>query len=876
MTKRKDGSSKGPKTYTGRGRNAPSAAKMNLDNLPQADIRGIDEENVLPQDDSQIRAAGASKEHVSEVTPELSYIEQMEPGQREQLFDAYVSELDLSKKRESDLRKEIYPDGKEMDAGKFNKVFSSENDDVRDRVYDVAFEGATSKRAEKVQRKKVKEDKRRLAARDKLYENVMESVPERLRKAVGLYIQGATSDNPQVKKDSREWFVAENNARDFSAQERSMIENYMGLVLGVERANAELSGNAELASAIEAKAERLGDEAREKYDGGYNGFMAESGKPVVESGADTEPQADVDENSTGDATEETLPEDSGDVLEDDSSAIKASTNSEELASDEEFADEEYDPDDEFNWRDADDLEDSYVMRSALSGDVWGNQRKYYSKTVEEAEAQVRATAKKLGMPELDISIGIGADSETVRTILDTLNETLEETDPGYLSNFYKIKISPPDHIIDKATKAAVLPLSEAELDARLNTESGRTQVQILAKEKVTENRLKEMHEKVRQQVEQETSQRIIEKLADNNAKKALLKLYGERGMSDEEAQGALASDMASDEIMGMRAEEVAKLTELAKDNPQFNDVLAGVMESGAVQQSITERQRLIEKKWMDQLNDEVKGFMQTAHMFESGFAMAVTSEYRAKHTDYPVEHGMEFKAFPELKSDFYKNLLSHEMGHLKSFTWADTLLTNLADIESGGDYTAISKGKKGAFAIKENAEKERGLIQSISDVADFKEFMSDWEAVSMYKKGEVDAPLYRNNKHAGTTKVAAWQMKDDIPKASAKDMQDAAFGKVYASEHHEGYQLGRNSVAEEIAEAYKMYKHPKRNSYLKYLHKSGRRDAARYLEGLMRVIDKYEKKTQGGDLPAAIVKENQSRLSKEQAKQAKKPRKTKE
>jgi hypothetical protein len=71
-------------------------------------------------------------------------------------------------------------------------------------------------------------------------------------------------------------------------------------------------------------------------------------------------------------------------------------------------------------------------------------------------------------------------------------------------------------------------------------------------------------------------------------------------------------------------------------------------------------------------------------------------------------------------------------------------------------------------------------------------------------------------------------------------------------------------VAEEIAEAYKMYRHPQRNAYLKYLHKNGRRDAARYLEGLMRVIHKYETRVKRGQVPETIAREKQARLAKAQ------------
>ena len=375
-----------------------------------------------------------------------------------------------------------------------------------------------------------------------------------------------------------------------------------------------------------------------------------------------------------------------------------------------------------------------------------------------------------------------------------------------------------------------------------------------------------MHETVQKQVEQEVAQRIIQKAARNQAEKALRELYAKRGFSEEEAQKSLEADIASGRVQNLIARAEARLTDMTKsgEHKHFNSLVDGVMESGNLQKEIANRQRAVEDKWNKQLEDQVKGLLQTVHMYDSASAMAVTPTFKPKHDDYPVEIGLRVKTFPGLSSDFYKNLMTHEMGHVKSFIWADTLLTNLTDIDSGGDYTADYRGKNRAFVIREIKAKEKAMIQSISSLEDFQAFMDDWGEVSMYKKGEIEAPLYRGNTNIGTKKVSTWQLKDDVPKANVKQIQDYAFGKQYASEHHEDFALGRNSMAEEVAEAYKMYKHPKRNSYLKYLHKSGRREAARYLENLMRVIDKYEKKTQSGDVPSAIANERQTRLAKEQ------------
>ena len=352
MTKPKDGSEEGPKVKTKRSGANTSPTKLNLNNLPQwrtgeqkfsndnEEIKNSrDSANISPTklniDDltkGQIRGQESSVDGVAKESAEPSYVEQMEPEHREKLFEAYVSELDLSKKKEANLRKQVYPDGEEMNAGEFDKVYAQESDEVKERIYDVAFEGATSKREIKAQKKKAREDKKRLAARDKLYDEITESVPARLRKSVGLYIQGTTSDDPEVRRKSREWFLEENGARNFDAQERAMIENYMGLVLGVERANAEAAGDMELAGRIDSKAERLGGEAHERYIGGYNGFMSEMGiePETAESQEDT--QEDVQEDTSVE------PE-----------IVNAPEEKEQLLGDEAFVHEEYDPNDEFNW-----------------------------------------------------------------------------------------------------------------------------------------------------------------------------------------------------------------------------------------------------------------------------------------------------------------------------------------------------------------------------------------------------------------------------------------------------------------------------------------------------------------------------------------------
>ena len=139
-------------------------------------------------------------------------------------------------------------------------------------------------------------------------------------------------------------------------------------------------------------------------------------------------------------------------------------------------------------RDAEDLDDVNAMSAMLATDTWANQRKYYSETVEEAETRVRDIAKKLGMPELDIKRSEGVDTDTAKMILDTISETLEQTEPEYLSNFYRIEILPPVNNTEKIKDAdgktktvAVKPLTDEQLDEAIKSDGAQRQLNRLKK-----------------------------------------------------------------------------------------------------------------------------------------------------------------------------------------------------------------------------------------------------------------------------------------------------------------------------------------------------------------------------------------------------------
>jgi uncharacterized protein YqeY len=202
-----------------------------------------------------------------------------------------------------------------------------------------------------------------------------------------------------------------------------------------------------------------------------------------------------------------------------------------------------------------------------------------------------------------------------------------------------------------------------------------------------------------------------------------------------------------------------------------------------------------------------------------------------------------------------------EMGHLKAIAWADSFFTFLGLVADGYYYNQNSSKTAGQAVVSKATDKraKRDLDGKVTGKGDvlhksvphlawndpkFREFLDKWQQVSLYSVERAEA---KANKQKASAELSAWALKNTVggkkmSKEALRALQDQAFGKRYASAFMKEVDFEGSGAAEEIAEAYKLYKYPRRKEYVAALRKAGRGDAADYIEGLVGVIEEYDTK----------------------------------
>ena len=191
----------------------------------------------------------------------------------------------------------------------------------------------------------------------------------------------------------------------------------------------------------------------------------------------------------------------------------------------------------------------------------------------------------------------------------------------------------------------------------------------------------------------------------------------------------------------------------------------------------------------------------------------------------------------------WDHILSHEIGHLKNIAWADSLLSCLAAVTSG---IHVYKPGKVLETLDVTDDKLQMNGLETAQAPEFAAFVDDWTKVSLYTTGKATID---------GKEVAVWQAKGNMDKAKAQRLMHIAFGSKYAGGLYSDAEMPTGKgVREELAEAHRIYSHPKRDEYLSALRASGNGEAADYLSGLFGVIAKYEKQVGEGHMAPGYKK----------------------
>lgn len=260
-----------------------------------------------------------------------------------------------------------------------------------------------------------------------------------------------------------------------------------------------------------------------------------------------------------------------------------------------------------------------------------------------------------------------------------------------------------------------------------------------------------------------------------------------------------------------------------------------------------ELQKKIDQAFDTEMTDAVKRFGAGLGESDNRAVARVVDDLEDRGDKYPAALGIEVHVGRGFGFEDWHNVLAHEMGHYQTHVLADALMSGLSLTRNGMHVTPTKDGSLVAISLN---PQQMALVEKLKD-RDFESFVADWTSVSMYETNTGTVPLADGS---GSAEVDIWQIKSNQSKQNIKKTMDEAFGHSYASSYLGDFRSPTGQgVREELAEAFRLFNHPRRDEYIQSLKLSGKTDAAQYLSELMSVLEKHKDKIAGINVPAAIT-----------------------
>lgn len=484
------------------------------------------------------------------------------------------------------------------------------------------------------------------------------------------------------------------------------------------------------------------------------------------------------------------------------------------------------------------------------------ERRFESKNLDEA----KETLQKIidAHPKLVASVNIGEIDknlpeserkkleEQTTAAIDALSQHISELPEDYVAVLDEINIVPSKKWKDLTPEEYARRRAKYSSD-KLKAEIANREWKYYASE---------LNAKTDEELRDIAAERVLDYAAESALASAADRYIERMGLSGDAAAKKREELMQSDKFKEMRAAKLVELQQLAQGDKkaQFDDSVKKFLNT---QEAVLLREELFRKnakeKFVAIYNSEAaaqeaedrirQSILEGVGTFAEVNDNIGTLNRELKNPRYTGSAVLNVNPGINSDSDFneWHARLAHEMGHLKSMAWADNLLSCLTAVKTGKTHLSDESGAIEVMNFSGDAATVRGV--EAARAPEFEAFVEDWEKVSLYQTGETTV---------NGEKLPVWQLKPGVDKERAAKIVTAAFGLGYAGEEAQtgnaGVMAGRG-VREELAEAHRIYSHPKRDEYVKALRAGGNNAAADYLEGMFGVIEKYDHRVKEGQVP---------------------------